>query len=285
MEGEEGELVERMAKSVYDQTGRPTDMHDGKPLVMRPKVAEAVRELRPRAPRVREAKGLFAHPSEFTEDERAFIVDCLKMNVPIYTIANMIQCERHLLSRYIKNDPVLTELKEAKYDNMLEEAEYQADRLMKEGNAAVVIHVLNTLGRQRWNPQFGGAGEGGGGGADRIVMGIIPEEEVAEAEKKVAEVKAADKDALPGVDPMQMAMMQSVAEDAARKVVREGGEVIDMGEVESRSPLGGESVVEKAAEADYSGYGAMGGGGYNPSMGGGGEADPWADGANSPFFQ
>lgn len=251
---------------------------NGQTMEMRPTVARAVRSLRERMPNLR-PNGIFQHPNDWTDEEIAFIADSLKMNVPLYTIANMVHCERHTLSRLVKSRPELQQLMDDKYENLLDEAEYQADRLMKAGNASIVIHVLQTLGRKRgWAED----GQSGGGADDsRVVMGLIPE---AEVEKAETETKERQKDmTLSKIDPMQMALTEETVKAAVKEEMDRRDNVTEVEAEVSESPLaGGESVVDVANQRDFSEYGAMGMGAINPEMP---EPDPWSDGANSMFFQ
>ena len=106
-------------------------LDDPKNPMMRPSVATAVREMKSRAP-LMAANGIFQHPPECTQEEQNFIADCLKKNIPVYVIAGMIHAEKSFLYRYIKNHPELMALKEEQGDNILDEAEYQIERLNKE---------------------------------------------------------------------------------------------------------------------------------------------------------
>lgn len=257
--------------------------YDGKEQVQKDRVAEAVRVMRPRAP-INKAAGLFKHPSEFTEQEINYIVDCLKMNIPCYTIANMLQCERHTLSRLINSMPELKTLKDEKYENMLDEAEFQLDRLNRAGNPSTIIFTLQTQGRKRG---WGGDGmddeEGGrSGGGDRIVMGEISAEEVAEAERKVKEIQEANGGAVI-TDPLAMAMMQeTVKEEVAKAVEAAKPEAIDAESVTvSEPPYAGDGVVDGQKQAEFDQYANMGGYGQTQM----GDADPWASGGDSMFFQ
>lgn len=248
---------------------------DGREMVQKDRVADAVRRMLPRAP-INNARGLFHHPQEFTEEEIKFTVDCLKQNIPVYVIAGMLQCERHTLSRLINSMPELVELKDAKYQNLVEQAEYQADRLVQGGNATMIMYVLDRLGGAKWNPQMEGEGEGGSGEGDRIVMGLIPDEEVRAAEEKVREL--AGKEGLPPPatnlpSPMELSMMQdAVKEEVSKQMEAARPEVVDVGEDANVSP------PPYGAE-NYADYGQPPVGGMTDG------ADPWADGGNSPFFQ
>ena len=263
---------------VIDQV---TAKYNGREVVQKDRVAEAVRRMRPRAP-LNQAAGLFKHPSTFTEDEINFTVDCLKQNIPVYTIANMLQCERHTLSKVINSIPELKSLKDAKYENMIDEAEYQIDRLNKAGNASTLIFTLQTMG---WKRGWGGQGsqsDGGGGGrgeADRIVMGVIPDEEVKRAEESVKEIQEKNGGAVI-TDPMAMAMMhETVKEEVAKAVEAAKPEAIEADAVSEPPYRNGESIIELDNQNSFQQYSQMGG--YGQMAG----EDPWASGGDSPFFQ
>lgn len=255
-----------------------TAVKDGKEREVRPTVAGAVRAMRARMPSVR-PNGIFRHPDDWTEEEMNFIVDCLKQHIPLYTIANMVHCERHTLGKLVEKTPYLKELMENKYDDMLEELEYQFDKAVKGGNTALIIHGLNTLGRRRggvWSTAD--QQESGGEEESRIVMGLIPDEEVAKAEEEVKRVREEGEKEMQkgGVDPMQMAIVQeTVKEEVAKQVEAMKPEAIEADAVEVSSP-----PYDEGGGNPEEGYGTIGGG-YQQN---GGE-DPWASGADSMFFQ
>lgn len=242
----------------------------------KPRVAEAVMELKDRRPPLR-GNGIFRHPTDWEENEINYIVDSLKANVPIHVIAKLVRCERHTLSKLINTMPELKQLAEEKYDNMVANAEFQADRLVQQGNAPMIMYVLDRLGGAKWNG--GGAeGEGGGsGGSDRIVMGVIPDEEVKAAEALVKQKQDENGGAVI-TDPMAMAMVQETVKEEVAKAVEEAKpEVIEVGkDVEvSDPPYGG---VSDGINGDFGGmYG-------QPQMGMPTD-DPWASGGDSMFAQ
>lgn len=261
-------MEERTERNPLDDEANP---------LMRPSVARSVREMRVQAP-MRAANGIFRHPSECTEQEHNFIADCLKRNIPLYTIAGMIHCERSFLSRYIHKHPELLELKEEQGENIVDEAEYQLDRLNRAGNASTIIFTLQTKGRKRgWTTEDVSGGEGGQE-TERIVMGVIPDEAVKEAEEEIEKVRGAKPN--PGgvmTDPMSIA--------AAEQLQKEVKEQIDEA-VEAAKPQAIDAESVEVGAAPYAGdmeYGANGFGVANPAMGA--EVDPWAEGGDSPFFQ
>ena len=255
---------------------RKVMVKDGRQMEMRPSIAGAVRQMNARRPSVK-PNGIFKHPETWDQEELDFVADCLKQNIPLYTIANMVHCERHTLSRVVNSRPELKQLLDDKYENLLDEAEYQADRLMKAGNSAIVIHVLSTLGRKRgWVEDAQG---GGGGDEGRIVMGLIPDDEVKKANDETAELQK--NLGLTKIDPMQMAL----TEEAVKNEVDRRMNVVEADAVEVSGGKGGgdesgESVVEIAERRDTEEYMTTGGT-MQPDV----EPDPWASGADSMFFQ
>ena len=277
-------------RNTLDRTGERTVSEEGM-AEMKPTVAGAVRRLRDKMPPVR-PNGIFRHPSDWTQQELDFIADCLKQNIPIYTIANMVHCEKHTLSTLIAGNPELNRLKLEKYENLLDEAEYQADRLMKQGNSSLVMYVLQTLGRKRgWTTED--AGKGSGDEKSRIVMGLIPDEDVEQAEAQVEETRKSDPNPAERMvaamtDPATMAAVEGIVkEEVAKKVEEMKPEAIEVEGTASRPPYESgrstESLTDLAEQSDFQEYGATGIGPVNPSMGA--DLDPWADGANSMFFQ
>lgn len=259
---------------------------DGKAHQMRPTVIEAVKQMRPRAPKLR-ANGIFRHPPDWTEEELNYIADCLKLNIPIYTIAGMVHCERGALSRLIHRTPMLRQLKEEQHENMLDEAEYQADRLMKAGNSSMVMFVLQTLGKKRgWTTEEVASNEEGE--QSRIIMGCIPDSEVAAAEKMIQDVRegreAKSEQVSNGnereqvkpktsgsgmINPMELAIIEDkVKEEVAIAVEASKPKAID---VESYSVS--DPPYESELMSDEVGLGQHGWS----------YTDPWAAGADSPF--
>ena len=203
---------------------------------MRPSVASAVREMSTRAP-LMAANGIFKHPSECTQEEENFIADCLKKNIPLYVIAGMIHCEKQFLSRYIRKKPELLALKEDQADNIVDEAEYQLDRLNRAGNASTIIFTLQTKGRKRGWTTEDITGDGGGGKVDRIVLGVIPEEEVKKVEEQIEKVRG---EPLPNPGGVMTDPMAIAAAEQTRKEVLEA--VDDAVERAMPKPIDAESV-------------------------------------------
>ncbi|MGN0130715.1 MAG: hypothetical protein ACI4CE_07505 [Methanomethylophilus alvi] len=273
-------------RNTLDRTGERTVSEEGL-AEMRPSVARAVRSLRDRMPAVR-PNGIFRHPSDWTQEEIDFIADCLKQNIPIYTIANMVHCEKHTLSTMIAKNPELNQLKLEKYENLLDEAEYQADRLMKQGNSSLVIYVLQTLGRKRgWTTEDTGSGDRDE--RSRIVMGLIPKEDVEKAEAEVREVRRADPNPAERMvqtmtDPATMAAMEGmVNEEVDRRMNVVEAEAVSVSPTAGHPDTESETVTDLVEQQDAAQYGAIGAGTANQGMGT--EPDPWADGADSMFFQ
>lgn len=233
-------------------------------------VAAAVREARRHAPPLR-GNGIFQHPVDWTQEEMDFIVDSLKKHIPIYVIAQNVHCERHTLSKLISNTPELRQLREDVYEDLWDETIYQTDRLMKTGNASVVLAMWDRLGaRHGFGPTGSDGGGKGGGQVERIVMGVIPQEEVDAAEKRNEEIRKADPGAKPLItDPVALAAI----EDTVKSEVERQAEMMKPVAIDAES-------VEVGAPA----YGGEEGD-FNGMIGRADGEDPWAAGAESPFFQ
>lgn len=247
---------------------------------MKPRVASAVRSLRDRMPTIR-PNGIFKHPPDWTDEEIAFIADCLKQNIPIYTIAHLVHCERGCLSRLIAKTPELKELKENKYENILDEAEYQADKLAKGGNASIVMFILQTLGKKRgWSTQE--MSDGNKDDDSRIIMGEIPVAEVEKAEEHLREIRGESGN--PGglmTDPMALAAVEETVKAEVEKQVKAATpEVIDVEDVKVSKPVYEQSGVYGNEDGGVPMVGEE-----STGWGGTSADDPWASGSDSMYFQ
>lgn len=223
--------------------------------------------------------GLFQHPNDWTDEEINTIVDCLKANIPIYRIAKYVNCERHALSRLIEKRPELRQLKEEQRENIYQEAVFQADKLAKLGNASIIMFILERLGKKVWSQQQMDDDEKTESG--RIVMGIIPPEDVKAADEKVETLRAEGGGVVFESDPVKLAAMQEEAakeaedEKARQERLRQrkleadiaAGRVVDVAAKGERDEYA-EQVLAPETE-NYGMYG--GGGGYDGMMGGGAE--------------
>ena len=180
---------------------------------------------------------IFKHPSEFTEQEDAVIVNGLLAQLPLYMIADKLKCSRTLLSNHIKESKLLSQVVVDRNEGFLDHVEWQAKRLIDSGNPAMIMFTLERKGKDR------GWGQNPVSDVDmddtRIVIGEIPESEVEEAEKKVKELEkeagaspTEDKaeDAGKGGEgassaklpsPMEMALMEDAAKKAAEEAQKE----------------------------------------------------------------
>ena len=234
---------------------------------------------------------IFHHPSEFTEAEDAVIVNGLMASLPLYMIAAKLNCSRNLLSKHIKESKLLSEVLVDAQESFIDNVEWQAKRLIDSGNAAMIMFALERKGKDRgWGqkeeqePEIDDS---------RIIIGEIPESEVAAADAKVKELENAagvDGAASPEVSaqvagaagsdvengqspavpssgggggqrlpsPMEMALMEEAAKSAA-KAVRDEGTI----------PIPPEDVrVEPAPWDDGYGGGDPFGGGMDGGFGG-----------------
>lgn len=183
---------------------------------------------------------IYRHPTEFTEQEDAVIINGLLAQLPIYMIADKLKCSRNLLTAHIRESKLLSQVMDDRKESFIDNIEWQAKRLIDSGNPAMIMFALEHLGKER------GWGQKEVSDADyedsRIIIGEIPESEVAAADAKVKELEAGvgvceaggtpspaqehtghSHASAPGVapqklpSPMEMALM----EDAAKRAVDE----------------------------------------------------------------
>lgn len=138
----------------------------------------------------RRPEGIFNHPSDFTQAEDENIAKGLLAHLPLYVMATKMNCCKRVLSKHIKETPWLAELLQQRDENILETAEYQAYRLADAGNPSMIMFILERKGKHRgWGVQDEEVESGDDGG---ILMGLIPEEDIEDNAKHVAELH--DKD-------------------------------------------------------------------------------------------
>lgn len=146
-------------------------------------VAEAARTI-PQLP-VRKG-GIFHHPPDWTEEEDEVIAAGLRANLPLSVIGIKVNCERHALARHIDSDPGLRQLKLDCRESRIDQAEFQADRLVQAGNPSMIMFTLERLGRDRgWGQQEASQKTDE---ESRIVFGEIPEEDVKKADEVLAKI-------------------------------------------------------------------------------------------------
>lgn len=181
--------------------------------------------------------GIFRHPNNWTEEEDETIAAGLRGGLPLHVIGQKVHCERHTLAKHIEETPELRQLRidcmEARIDN----AEYQADRLVQAGNPTMIMFTLERQGRKRgWGVQEEKEVEKD---ESRIVMGMIPELEVGAAEDKIEEIKnqteqlavsaAGGENKVFESDPMKAGLEAQAALDSTLGILREqqdGGEPV-----------------------------------------------------------
>ena len=189
---------------------------------------------------------LYKHPSEFTEQEDAVIVNGLLAQLPLYMIAEKLKCSRTLLSNHIKESKLLSQVAVDRNESFLDRVEWSALKLIESGNPAMIMFALERKGKDR------GWGQNPVSEDDmddtRIVIGEIPEDEVEAAEKKVKEIEASEGVSGAGASstpshadgkaedserggaggasaklpsPMEMALMEEAAKKAEEEAQRE----------------------------------------------------------------
>lgn len=187
--------------------------------LLRPEAAEAVKRVK-RLP-VR-PNGIFKHPSTWTEEEDNVIIELLRAKVPLHIIALKVNAERNSLSKHIKNTPELAQLAADMREAVIDNAEYMADRLVTAGNPTMIMFMLERLGKSRG---WGAVDVENNDGADnRIVMGVIPEDDVKGADEFIERVAPdREKNSVFVGDPVKMAQIEEkvIAEAEAENAQRE----------------------------------------------------------------
>lgn len=189
---------------------------------------------------------IYRHPSEFTEQEDAVIINGLLAQLPIYMIADKLKCSRNLLQTHIRESKLLSQVMDDRKESFIDNIEWQAKRLIDSGNPAMIMFALEHLGKERgWGPKEVSEDDYED---TRIVIGEIPDAEVAAAEQKVKELESSagvggggsGEEASPSSaspvatppaissqspqklpSPMEMALMEDAAKRAAEEVQRE----------------------------------------------------------------
>lgn len=120
------------------------------------------------------------HPKDLSEHELKVLVAGIMSHIPLYVIANKLRVSRNYLSTKIQEVPELTQIWNDSKEAFIDNAEFQAKRLIDSGNPAMIMFALERQGRNRgWgqNPVVQAGAEN-----DKIFIGAIPEEEVANAD-------------------------------------------------------------------------------------------------------
>ena len=256
-------------------------------------VEDAVSRMRPLPIR---AEGIFKHPADWTDEEVAYVADCLKLNIPIYRIAAMVHCEAHTLSDMIKKNPDLTRLVTEQKNNLYQESVFQLDRLMKAGNASVAMFVAERLGKDKgWSMIDEQKGEDDGPGGGKIVMGLIPDDALGEAAKFISEKTGVEASKVFVSDPVKMqaaadaederaAAEAAAAARARTEELEEGlanGSIVDA--EEAGHPSADPTAYERIEAEEAGEYGNMGGGMYGPGAGYDEDFNPPMDGGPDFF--
>lgn len=245
-------------------------------------VAEAARTI-PQLP-VRKG-GVFRHPNDWTEEEDEVIAAGIRANLPLSVIGIKVNCERHSLVKHIENTPELKQLKQDCRESRIDQAEYQADRLVQAGNPSMIMFTLERLGRERgWGQQDVNEKSVD---ESRIVFGEIPEEEVKKADAVLAKIAEQNKNEnkVFESDPIKAEREAQEIDDGAREFT--GTDVDEHGM--PISPDTSHGVKEIPAEGTVSPppYEADDGGEQVPMFNEGNFTDDpeaaFADGGDSPF--
>lgn len=257
-------------------------------------VRETVAEAAKRIPQLPVRKGgVFRHPSTWTEEEDEVIAAGLRANLPLSVIGHKVNCERVCLAKHIENSPDLRQLKIDCRESRIDQAEYQADRLVQAGNPAMIMFTLERLGKERgWGQQDVAQKSED---ESRIVFGEIPDVEVGKADAilaKIAEQSRSDETKVFESDPLKAEREAEAIADGSKPFVGTNldadGNVIPDGAAGTPDGSGSVEVPVDSAKVSPPPYG---GGGFGddepmPDFGGGSFDDPdfaFADGADSPF--
>lgn len=123
------------------------------------------------------------HPKNFTPEEDKLIAFSLRAGAPIYQIMDTVHCSRQFLMKHIEKTPALYELlKERDYRQKDEIEEGLAD-CVRSRDSKVLMWMAEKLLKEKYGDQQNIDDEDD----TRLVIGAIPEEELAAADKIVEE--------------------------------------------------------------------------------------------------
>ena len=162
---------------------------------------------------------IFRHSKEFTEAEDIVIVNGLLAQLPLYIIAEKLHCARHILSNHIKESKLLQKVWEDREESLLDHVEFQAKRLVDSGNPAMIMFWLERKGKSRgWvQDKIQEVPDDD----NRIVIGEIPESVVMDAEREIAEAKAAADGKLSSLEVAQRLSEKGAAPDPMKMAIQE----------------------------------------------------------------
>ena len=183
------------------------------------------------------------HAPTFTEEEDRVIHDGLRKFLPMYILAEKLQCGRDQLVRHVKETPELLQVVINRKESFKDNLEFQALRLINQGNPAMIMFGLQKQCADRgWGDDLSTLESGEG---DRIVIGRIEEEEVVKAGKRIEAVKAV------GDLMLERAIEESGQADAAAR----GEMPVEGGAVEGAIPTGHPDPLKEtmAGEANLGG--------------------------------
>ena len=186
---------------------------------------------------------IFRHSKEFTEAEDVVIVNGLLAHLPLYIIADKLHCARHILSNHIKESKLLQKVWEDREESLLDHVEFQAKRLVDSGNPAMIMFWLERKGKSR-----GWANDNAQEVPDddsRIVIGEIPDNIVLDAEREIAEAKAAADGKLSSLEVAQRLSSKGEVPNPMKLAIQED-EIQRMHDAEE------EGEIETDVETSYS---------------------------------
>lgn len=195
---------------------------------------KTVRALAANTPEVR-----FRHSKYFTNDEDKIIAASLKSRVQLYKVAATLKCCFNTLRKHIENSPVLAEIAKEAKEIECGEIREAVDDLVKMRHPQVVMWRAKQLMPQ----EYGDAVETEEDDT-RIVIGAIPDDLIAEADRKLelAAAKPPDAGLSAMLDPRAKAEVEKKVAEAKDKghakqdqpeespETEADGEVVDVGE-------------------------------------------------------
>lgn len=232
--------------------------------------------------------GIFRHPSTWTDEENEIIARGIKAHLPLQVIGTKVNCERGTLSKHIKNTPELLQLFEDAKEDLVDRGEFEADRLMRAGNPAMVMFVLERMGRKRgWGQQEYVAPKNED---DVIQFTAIPDSEIDRA-KAIMEEKGAvadDQIAIGEIDPKDMPQEGEKSEVFVSDPIKQAQMQEAAAQEETEHPQPMEIRGATVSPAPYEDEQLTNGGAPWPDDGGGdfngGDADdPFPEAEFSPF--
>jgi len=130
-------------------------------------------------------------------DDIELILTGLKRYRPLVNIANELDCSYGALLKFIKDTPVLAEMKYRSAEGRIDIAESALMNSIAEGNLNAIFFFLDRMARSRGYGQHHEVEAAVKESAPRIVIGTIGKERIEAAKKLVEEATKAAKACMP----------------------------------------------------------------------------------------